>query len=55
MRSKLRRQTGFELLVLESVTGPLYVSVTEEKNPGVFVVVFLTLTAQCLETGFLKL
>lgn len=36
--------------------GPLHVSVTEEKIPGVCVVVFfLTLTAQGLETGFLEL
>lgn len=52
MKSKLIRQTGFELLLLESVTGSLYVSVTEEKNPGVC---FLTLTAQGLEIAFLEL
>lgn len=44
------RQTDTELLVLDSVTGPFYESVTEKQNLGL-----LTFTAQGLETPFLEL
>lgn len=54
MSSKLIRQTGFELPVLESVIGPLYASVIEEKNPTFFFFFFDTYCSS-LETGFLEL